>query len=159
MADLTVPKRRVDVAVTLVGGLQRDVALFLSEGVPGHAGAEKLSDLLNGQSDFLPAVETSSGSMTFLNRTSVMIAEAQSDAERPGSEEHTIPTEHLVELALTDGRVLRGHVDYVLPPESARLVDFLNTPTLFLPLHVGSNVFLVNKHHITRVVLTDAPDT
>ena len=125
MSDFRVPKRRVAIAATLAGGLRRDVTVFLAEAAPGHAGGERLSELLNGASDFLPALEAETGEMTFLNRDAVMIAEASADAERSGADELTIPTEHAVEITLTDGRRLRGHVSFVLPPDHSRLADFL----------------------------------
>jgi hypothetical protein len=155
MSELAVPKRRVALAVTLSGGLRREVTVFLSEAVPGHAGAERLSDLLNGRGDFIPALETDTRTMTFLNRARVLIAEAGADAERTGTDELTIPTEHDVELTLDDGRVLRGLVTYVLPPDRARLADYLNDGTLFLLLHADDGVLLVNKRHVARVVLAE----
>ncbi len=153
VSDFRVPKRRVAIAATLAGGLRRDVTVFLAEAAQGHAGGERLSELLNGASDFLPALEAETGEMTFLNRDAVMIAEASAEAERSGADELTIPTEHAVEITLTDGRRLRGHVTFVLPPDRSRLADFLNDGTLFLPLHAESRVLLVHKRHVTRVVL------
>ncbi len=155
MADLTVPKRRVSVATTLAGGSRREVTVFLAEAAPGHAGGERLSDLLNGASDFIPALESETRQMTFLARGAVMIAEADAEAERTGLDELTIPNEHAIEMTLMDGRTLRGHVSYVLPPDHARLADFLNDGTLFLPLHAGSRVLLVHKRYVTRVVLVE----
>jgi len=155
MSDLKVPKRRLTVASTLADGSRREVTVFLAEAAPGHAGGERLSDLLNGASDFIPALEAETREMTFLNRTAVMIAEADAEAERTRADELTIPTEHAVEVALIDGRKLRGHVSYVLPPDRGRLADFLNDGTLFLPLHAESRVLLVHKRHIVRVVLVE----
>ncbi len=155
MSDLKVPKRRVALAATLAGGLRREVTVFLAEAAPGHSGGERLSDLLNGPNDFIPALEADTGTMTFLNRSAVVVAEAGAEAERNGEGEVTIPTEHAVEITLTDGRSLRGHVSFVLPPDHSRLADFLNDGTLFLPLHADSRVRLVHKGHVTRVVLVE----
>ena len=155
MVDLTVPKRRVAVTATLAGGFRRQVTVFLAEAAPGHAGGERLSDLLNGGSDFIPALESETRAMTFLNRAAVMIAEVDAEAERTGADELSIPTEHAIELTLDDGRALRGLVTYFLPPDRARLADFLNDGTLFLPLHAGSRVLLVHKRHITLVALVE----
>jgi hypothetical protein len=155
MSDLRVPKRRLTVAATLVDGSRREVAVFLAEAAPGHEGGERLSDLLNGESDFLPAQELETREMTFLNRAAIVVAEADAEAERTRADEVTIPTEHAVEVELTGGRKLRGHVSYVLPPERDRLADFLNLGTLFLPLHAESRVLLVHKRHVVRVVLVE----
>ena len=150
---LAIPKRRVGVVVTLAAGLRRNVTLFLAEAVPGHAGAERVSDLLNSGEEFIPALETDTGAMTFLNRAAVMIAEVAEEEEHSDAEELTIPTAHEVDLMLGDGRVLRGRVTYVLPPDRARLADYLNDGNLFLPLHANDGVLLVNKTHVARVLL------
>jgi len=155
MSDLTVPKRRLPVTVTLAGGMRREVILFLAEGVSGHEGGERLSDLLNGGSDFIPALEVETHAMTFLNRAAVLIAEAGPLAERPASDALSLPVEHEVELTLADGRALRGGLSYVLPPDHARVADYLNDGTPFLPLHGDAGVQLVNKLHVTRVVLVE----
>jgi hypothetical protein len=155
MSDLKVPKRRVIVGATLVDGSRRELTVFLAEAAPGHSGGERLSDLLNGGSDFIPALEAGAGEMTFLNRAAVMIAEADMEAERSRVDELTIPTEHAVRVELMAGRTLRGHVSYVLPPDRSRLADFLNAGTLFLPLYEESRVLLVHKRHIARVVLVE----
>lgn len=155
MKDLAVPKRQVNVLVTLAGGLRREVVLFLAEAAPGHAGGERLSDLLNGGADFIPALDPETRAMSFLNCSAVMLAEAHAEVEHAGGDELTIPTEHEVEVSLNDGRVLRGFISYLLPPDHGRLTDFLNQPRPFLPLHADDGVQLVHKQHITRIVIVD----
>jgi hypothetical protein len=155
MSDLAVPKRRIPVTVTLAGGMHREVILFLAEGVSGHEGGERLSDLLNGGAGFIPAVEVETQAMTFLNRMAVVVAEAGPLAERAAADDLSLPFEHEVELTLTDGRTLRGHLSYVLPPDHARVADYLNDAAPFLPLHGDAGVMLVNKLHLTRVLLVE----
>jgi hypothetical protein len=156
MSDLTVPKRRLPVTVTLAGGMRRDVVLFLAEGASGHGGGERLSDLLNGGASFIPALEVETQTMTFLNRSAVIVAEAGPLAERAATDDIALPVEHEVELTLDDGRALRGHVSYVLPPDHARVADHLNDGTPFLALHGDAGVQLVNKLHVIRVVLLES---
>jgi hypothetical protein len=155
MSDLAVPKRRLPVTVTLAGGMRREVVLFLAEGVPGHGGSERLSDLLNGGVSFIPALEVETQVMTFLNPAAVVLAEAGPLAEQSAADDIAFPVEHEVELTLDDGRSLRGHLSYVLPPDHARVADYLNDGTPFLPLHGDAGVQLVNKLHVTRVVLVE----
>lgn len=138
------------------GGAVRQVAVFLSEFASSHVGAERLSDLLNGPEDFLPALELDGEVMTFLNRAAVSAARVapEVEADANAADEATIPTEHDVELTLTDGTVLRGLVSYVRPPERSRLQDYLNeTPPFFRLLEQGNRIALVNKRHIARIVL------
>ncbi len=151
MDELRVPKHRVGAEVLLPGGATRRIALFLAEAAPDHDGPERPLDLLNGRSDFLPAVDQETGQMTFLNRAALSAVRVAREIEP--EELPTIPTEHEVELLLSDGAVLRGLVTYVRPMDHTRLVDFLNEPTPFLRLIEGDAVALVNKRHVARVAL------
>jgi len=150
--ELRVPKRRVPVEVVLPGGTARRVFVFLSEAAPTHEGPERLSDLLNGSDAFIPAVEASGG-VTFLHRTSIAVARVSPDVEPDGGGGFTIPTEHEVEITLADGTQLAGLVSYVLPPESARLGDFLNRCEPFFRLLERDGVALVGRAHVARVAL------
>jgi len=151
MDELRVPKHRVAAEVFLPGGAPRKIALFLAEAAPDHDGPERPLDLLNGRADFLPALDEETGEMTFLNRAALSAVRVARDAEP--EELPTIPTEHEVELLISDGAVLRGIVSYVRPAAHARLVDFLNEPTPFLRLAEADAVTLVNKRHVARVAL------
>ncbi len=151
MNDFTVPKRRVAVRMELWGGLERTVTLFLAETAMHHAGAERLSDLLNGGAEFVPALEAETGTMTFLHSAAVMTACAPAEAESTGAEDVTIPVEQEVEVTLADGRVLAGTVGYVLPPGRGRFADHLNDGSPFLRLLTAGTVLLVNKRHVVRV--------
>lgn len=153
--ELRVPKHRVDADVLLPGGGARRVALFLAEAAPDHDGPERPLDLLNGPGDFIPALDRTSGQMTFVNRavaTALRVAREAQPEDLP-----TIPTEHEVELLLSDGTALRGLVSYLRPAPTARLVDFLNEPPPFFRLLEGDAVALVNRRHVACVALTSAP--
>jgi len=150
--DLRVPKRRVPVEVVLPGGTARRVSVFLAEAAQGHEGPERLSDLLNGTSSFLPVVD-GSGGVAFLHRVSIAIARVAPEVEPDAGGGFTIPTEHEVEVTLTDGARLSGLVSYVLPQESARLVDFLNGCEPFFRLLEREAVALVGRAHVAQVAL------
>lgn len=151
MTDLRVPKRAVPVEVVLPGGEARRVSVYLAEGAATHPGPERLSDLLNGKVPFIPAREDS-GAMSFLNRESIAVARVAA-AEEPPDDSYTIPTEHEVEVTLTDGTRLSGLVAYVAPEGRERLVDFLNRPEPFLRLLEQDGVALVGRAHVARVAL------
>jgi hypothetical protein len=152
MADLRIPKRAVPVEVVLPGGEARQVSVFLAEGAASHPGPERLSDLLNGSAPFIPAREDGSGAMTFLHRASIAVARVAA-AEEPSDDSFTIPTEHEVEITLTDGARLSGLVAYVAPESRERLVDFLNRSEPFLRLMERDRVALVGRAHVARVAL------
>jgi hypothetical protein len=154
MDELRVPKRRTPVEVILPGGAVRQVVVFLSEFASHHAGAERLSDLLNGTDDFVPALELEGDRLTFLNRAGIAAARVAPEVEEDANaaDGATIPTEHEVEITLVDGTVLKGLVTYVLPPDRSRLNDYLNESPPFFKLLEGKHLSLVNKRHVSRVV-------
>ena len=149
MNELRVPKRRTQVEIVLPGGLVKQCVIFLGEFAPGHSGAERLSDLLNGDTDFIPAVEMDTDAVTFLNRVGIALARVSPDVEPV--EDHTIPTEHEVEITLVDGKTVNGLVTYMMPPDRSRLTDFLNDSPPFFRLVEKDRIALVNKRHVARV--------
>jgi len=151
--DLRVPKRRVSAEVSLPGGRTRRIALFLADAAAEHSGPEFPGDILNGHEDFIPALDEEDGVMTFLNRHGLSVVRVAAETHTGDDEVPTIPTEHEVELLLRDGTTLRGTLSYLRPPEHARLTDYLNEKTPFLPLHEEKALALVNKRHLTRIVL------
>ena len=150
--DLKVPKRRVQAEVLLPTGASHHVTFFLSEFAPNHNGPERLSDLLNARDEFVPAVDASTDTMTFLGRHTIAVARVGRDWETtdalPGFEELEL------EITLVDGRTLRGLARYVLPPGRTRLLDFLNDEQPFIKLVEGEKVALINKRYIARVAKT-----
>ncbi len=152
MEDLRIPKRAVPVEVVLPGGEVRKVSIFLAEGAASHPGPERPSDLLNGSAPFIPAREDATGAMTFLHRASIAVARVAA-GEEPADDSFTIPTEHEVEVTLTDGERLSGLVAYVAPEAHERLVDFLNRPEPFFRLLEPGGVALVGRAHVARVAL------
>src|SRR5688572_1029685 len=74
MSEYRVPKRRIPVQVSLVGGARLHVQLFLAPFASNHVGAERVEDLLNGPCDFIPAQEVASGATTLLNRNALVVA-------------------------------------------------------------------------------------
>lgn len=150
MDELRVPKRKAMVELVLPGRARRTVTVFLSEFASEHAGAERLSDLLNGQAAFIPVLEQDTDALTFIHRDAIAVARVDPELE-PAEDAHTLPTEHELELTMLDGSELQGLFSYVRPPERSRLNDVLNEPAPFLRLLEGDRVALVNKNQIARI--------
>jgi hypothetical protein len=148
----SVPKRRVSAQLVLPGGASRDVAVFLAEAAPGRPDGERLSDLLNGGAEFIPVVDAESKHVTFVRCENLAVARVPAELEtNDDAEQHTIPTEHEVEVQLVDGQRLRGLITYVLPESRSRLTDYLNNVPNFFPLIQAERVALVNKRHVAYV--------
>ena len=82
----------------LPGGDRLQVAIFLSDFSAHHQGAERLSDLLNGGQDFVPALDLERDETIFLNRAGVAVFRVAAEHERDTSTEFTLPTEHASSL-------------------------------------------------------------
>ncbi len=151
MDEYRVPKRKTSVGVLLPGGTERTVEVFLSEQAAQHEGAERLDDLLNGPDEFIPAFDVATATFTVLSRAGIAVARVAREVDFEPIDEHTLPTEHEVEVTLLDGRTLRGVVSYVRPPDRSRLTDYLNENSPFILLLEIEHVALVNKRHVARI--------
>lgn len=152
MDELRVPKHKAAVDVILPGGAARRMALFLAEAAPDHDGPEVPLDLLNGRDDFIPAFDEAAGGMRFLHRPGVPVVRVDRALDA-AEEDVTLPTEHEVEVELTDGTTLAGLISFVRPADRTRLVDVLNEPHPFFRLLQGDQVAYVNKRHVSCVAL------
>jgi hypothetical protein len=154
VSNLQVPKRRVAIEIVACGGEHRTVTVFLSEFTPDHGGAERVSDMLNRDDVFFPALDHTTARTTLVNRAAVVLARVSRSLDTGDGDDITIPTEHEVEVRLIDGEVVRGVVSYALPPEHSRPVDFLNGRGRFFRLLVSAeHLLLVNKQHVACVTL------
>jgi len=140
MESLRVPKHRAPVDIVWMDGASQSFQVFLADSAAGHRGPERLSDLLGGDSGFVPAFDQSNGAVR---------ATPQLD---PLTDVDTLPTEHDVEVTMSSGAVFRGLISYVRPDEQSRLTDFLNDGGPFIRLLDGASVVFVNKRHVLRVV-------
>lgn len=150
MERLRIPKRSVEVELLLLGSGRQRVTVFLGEFSSEHAGSERLSDLLNGSADFLPAVEYGGGRLIFLGRS--CIGAALVAGEEEPTDDATLPTEHEVRVVLIDGQELEGALSFVRPTDRSRIIDFLNDAPAFFPLLIAGQVALVNKRSVAHVV-------
>ncbi len=151
MQMFQVPKHRTPVELLLADGTSRAVSVFLAESAARHPGPERPSDVLDGESEFIPAVEASTDAVFVLKCTSVVVARVASSVEGDDVTQGTTPTEHEVEITLVGGAKLRGFVSYSLPPDRSRLTDFLNSEPRFIKLIEQDGVALVNKQHVALV--------
>ena len=157
MEELKVPKWRTRVDVQMPGGQITSVAVYLSDFAHDHSGPERISDLLNGGNEFIPAHDLEHDQVVFLNRSNISVARVLQEIESDPGEQYTLPHESEVRVMLRDGRELVGLVTFVRPDDRARVLDFLNEPPPFFPLLEKDHVALINKHHVARVEVVTRP--
>jgi len=151
MDPLRVPKRRAEIDVTFADGSVRKVAVFLSEQASLHGGKERVLDLLESPSGFLPGIDREGDKIALVAKDSVAVV--RTDEPPWDRDEINLPVEHEVEVLLRGGEKLRGLLSYVLPPESSRPIDYLNGSSRFFTLIEEGRVALVHKTHVLEVVL------
>lgn len=152
MDDLRIPVQRVPVEVAQTDGSMQRVEMFVSERSANHDGPQSPSEAISGLRGFLPAIDPTDETLVCLKVDAITWMRFDASLERQGPEAHTIPIEHEVELVLSGGERCRGLLSYVRPPNHDRLSDFLNEDDGPLKLLQGSNVLLINRRHILRVV-------
>lgn len=128
---------------------------FLGDRAETHDGPEQISDLVNGQPGFLPAVDDL-GRFLLVNRHAIVVVSIDAPDEQPPGGVETAPdlldTTHVgVSILLENGASIKGTVSYLLPDSQRRLQDFLNRGPRFLEIRQGRTIHLVNKHRIAGI--------
>jgi len=153
-SEYRIPKREISAEASFLGHPDRVLRLFLNERAATRDGEERLSDLLNGPGEFLPALEPP-GKVVLLRKEALTVLTVSAEVEFP----HAGPGDAIpagcsrvkAEIVLQDGSQIRGEVEFAMPEGRARLVDFLNLPERFFAVLDAPVARLVNKHCIVRV--------
>jgi hypothetical protein len=154
-ADLSVyrfEKRRIGATVTLSSGQTTHGCFFAAGDSLRHGGPERLVDLLNEETGFVPfEIHHEDGMRTVLyNRTHIVIvALAENDARLdPG---YSVATRRFVSILLSNGRRIVGAVRVYRPEGRDRLSDWARQPEAFRYLETSDMALLVNTAHIVDV--------
>src|SRR5689334_23065186 len=131
MSEFRIEKRRALAELTLTSGPTVRGSFFLAGSAAGHAGPERVADLLNGESGFFPfelaepAPADGSGPTFLCNRAHVVLVrlleqttEARLD---PG---YDVATERRVRMLMSNGATLSGTVRVYRPMGRDRLSDY-----------------------------------
>jgi hypothetical protein len=155
MDELRIPKHQIPAEVTLEGGAPRKVVFYLADFAQSHAGGERLSDLLNGPAEFLPA-RNEAGDVVLLSRSAIVAVSTEASDEAAETAAWEQVYRHEVEVRLKGGQSMRGAAEYSLEPEHSRILDYLCQPQPFFTLRQGTRLLLVSKRHTLEVSSLDA---
>jgi len=154
-ADLSVyrfEKRRIDATVTLSSGACTRGCFFAAGDSLRHAGPERLIDLLNEESGFVPfEIRDALGIRTVLyNRIHILfIALEENDASLdPG---YNVAKRRFVSILLSNGQSVAGAVRVYRPEGHDRLSDWTRQPETFRYLETSDMALLINSAHIVDV--------
>lgn len=165
MHEYTVPKQRFTAEVLLEGSTPARMTFFHGQNAPTHVGRERPSDVLNGSSIFLPALEAG-GRLVLLNVDAIRMVSVSVDEEwndalaEVGDTDDDVrditATVARVEVALDDGSRLTGMVRYELPESGRRLQDYLNTGDRFVALIDHETIRFISRRCVTSIAALDA---
>lgn len=146
---LKVEKLPVEVTLIMLGGEELTGTIFLDMHSRHHGGPERMDDVLNSQTRFVPLV-LKDGRTVLLNRQRIITAHCGtrecSDYELYAQE---LLTDIKVTIRLSDGRTIAGAVRIELPREHARLSDLLNRPEDFVRVLDCTTDYFVNRAYAT----------
>ena len=160
-AELRLPTLSVPVELARAGRAPERVELFIA-GAPAQgraAAAAEVAALLEAEPAFLPVREPDApgGPRVALvgKRAILWVAVALAALGEPEADDDNLTLfdhDHGVRVELDVGDELAGHVFFSSPADRPRLIDHLNLPVHFLRVWTPDALFLINKHHIVRVV-------
>jgi hypothetical protein len=154
MSEFRVEKRRAEAVLTLSTGARVEGAFFLAGSSAGHAGPERVGDLLNGDASFFPFEHTGLAPLQtgLYNRAHVTmvalppgVSEAQLD---PG---YALATRRRVSILLSTGLHVAGMVSVYQPAGRDRLSDYAQSNEVFRYLETADHTLIINSAHIVEL--------
>lgn len=154
--DLKIPKKLRTVTLWVHPEGRVVGSLFLTEKDPEYGGTEQPLEVLNRCKSFLVFKVEDPDELRFYNIKSVIRVEYEvTDA---GMDTTAKPMK--CHLNMMDGSLINGTILESLPPDHARLLDYLNQPREnFVKVHMDDGlIYLINKSYINHVHVSGIGD-
>jgi hypothetical protein len=154
-AELRLPMVAIPVELARAGRPPERVELFVSDTTRSRAAiAAQIAELLERDAQFVPVQEPEAPGgprVALVGKRAIRWVSVPLGGD-PDADEPLYDHDHDVSLELDDGEALTGHVLYNSPADRPRLADHLNLAVHFMRLWTADALYLVNKHHVVRVV-------
>lgn len=149
-SGLRIPTKELTVELAAQGGERSTVALYLAE----HE--QHLIDLLEADQPFLPVYAAGRG-WSILNKhrllwASIALVDGRVPIEEADGEAPFYDCKADVRVEMIEGESLSGEILYSPPPGQGRVTDHLNRPVHFFRLWTAGQLYIVNKHHVLRLI-------
>lgn len=140
-----IPRRAVSVRLLLDDGRRLEGGLYVAAG-DGDDYESVLGRLNDPEEDFVPLAV---GDDRFLlQKAGIVTAELLNFPEPPDPVGARVVA---ARFSLMGGTALLGHLHVEMPPERARVIDYLNAAPRFVPLWSDRGVMLVQRRAIVSV--------
>lgn len=153
ISQFRVEKSRTPATLTLSSGASVRGCFFVSRSSRTHEGPERIKDVLNGETGFVPfEVVDAAGSRTILYSREHLVFVTLADIDEAlGEPGYDVATVRHVSLLLSNGMRLRGTVRVERPQGYDRLSDFARTGDTFRYLEAEQATYLINIHHVLEL--------
>lgn len=151
---LRVRKQILAVDLALSGIAPRQVEVFLAEREIPRNRRQRLFDLLERGTTFLPARDMATGVWEILNRDLVVWVRVAlaSFAEDEESSDELFDIRQRVRVDLSSGETLTGELLYSAAETLTRVTDYMNQTDQFFRLWTEDDLLLVRKSFVARVI-------
>ncbi len=152
MSQFRVEKRRAEAELTLSNGESMRGWFFVAPSSATHEGPERIADLLNEKTGFVPFESLEAADTVLVNPAHVVTARLlDPDDEARLDAGYGVARVRRVLMKLSNRMVLRGAVRVYCPAGRDRLSDYARSPQLFRYLEGPDGTFLVNSHYIVEL--------
>jgi hypothetical protein len=154
MEQYRIPRRQVQARILLDDGRTLDGTVFTTDSVPGGRPEDVLHVLNDPSEDFVPLL---CGEDSFLlNKAGIIWVQLTGATAEEVAEQSEAGRQAPVRLTLAGGLSLVGTLSIVMPPERARVIDYMNAAGRFLPLFGEGQVTLVRRSFVVSVRSAEA---
>jgi hypothetical protein len=156
-SELRIPTKELTVELAVRDGKRSTVKLRLAE----HE--QHLIDLLEAGQQFLPVSEPERG-WSVLNKhkllwASIALIDGRLPIEEEGMDEAMLYDRQVkVRVEFVHNDPIEGDILYSPPEGKTRITDHMNRPSHFFHLWSSDRLYVVNKHHVLRLVETEQGD-
>ncbi len=149
---LQVPKRLAAVTLWVHPEGRVQGSLYLREQSPDHAGPEQPLEVLNQCRPFVVIKRSEPDELRFYNMRAIIRVEYEPEGE-PLADTPSLRCQ----IQMMDGTFISGTIREQLPPEHARLLDYLNrADECFIKIYMDEGtLYLINKAYIIHTRVDD----
>jgi len=157
MSDFKVEKQRVGATVILTNGETAAGWFFVALGSAQHYGPERVGEMLNSDTGFVPFERTDAGpARTVLYNREQIVIVALSEGEAQRVSGYEVARRRVASLLLSNGTRLSGAVCVYRPEGRDRISDWSRDPYPFRYLETSTATVLVNLQHVVEVTETES---
>jgi hypothetical protein len=155
ISEFRIEKARTHGTLRLSTGASIHGSFFVADSSAGHAGPERIKDILNADTGFFPfeVLDSDGAKQTILyNRDHVLFVELLDNHHPRLDPGYDVATRRTVAMLFSDGNELKGVVSVYRPHGHDRLSDFARSPDQFSYLETPSVTYLVNVRHVIEFI-------